>query len=86
MFGRSLLNPSVAYGGENDKNSVCSNCGRHKGRFASNRRLTVAVLKKLAKANVLCLAEGYFSEVGTSCKINDFILLNPSNVKVLENL
>ena len=42
----SLLNPSVAYAGD-DENSVCANSGRHKGRFASKRRLRV--LKNLVR-------------------------------------
>lgn len=37
VCGFSLLNPSVAYAGENDENSVCANSGRHKGLFASKR-------------------------------------------------
>ena len=41
VCGFSLLNPSVAYAGEEDENSVCANSGRHKGRFASKRRLSV---------------------------------------------
>lgn len=49
VCGFSLLNPSVAYAGENDENSVCANSGRHKGRFASKRRLSV--LKNLARAS-----------------------------------
>lgn len=49
VCGFSLLNPSVAYAGENDKNSVCANSGRHKGRFASKRRLSV--LKNLTRAS-----------------------------------
>ena len=47
--GFSLLNPSVAYAGEDDENSVCANSGRHKGRFASKRRLSV--LKNLVRAS-----------------------------------
>ena len=47
VSGFSLLNPSVAYAGENDENAVCS--GRHKGLFASKRRLSV--LKILARAS-----------------------------------
>ena len=49
VCGFSLLYPSVAYAGENDENSVCANSGRHKGRFASKRRLSV--LKNLARAS-----------------------------------
>ena len=45
----SLLNPSVAYAGKNDENSACANSARHKGRFASKRRLSV--LKNLARAS-----------------------------------
>ena len=45
----SLLNPSVAYAGEDDENSVCANSSRHKGRFASKRRLSV--LKNLVRAS-----------------------------------
>ena len=45
----SLLNPSVAYAGKNDENSACANSARHKGRFASKRRLSV--LKSLARAS-----------------------------------
>ena len=41
VYGFSLLNPSVAYAGEDHENSVCANSGRHKGRFASKRRLSV---------------------------------------------
>lgn len=37
----------MAYPGENDKNFVCANSGRHKGRFATKRRLSV--LKNLAR-------------------------------------
>lgn len=48
VCGFSLLNPSVAYAGENDENSVCVSSGRHKGRFASKRRLSV--MKNLARA------------------------------------
>ena len=29
--GFTLLNPSVAYAGEDEENSVCGNSGRHKG-------------------------------------------------------
>ena len=47
VSGFSLLNPWVAYVGENDENSVCDSSGRHKGRFASKRRLSV--LKNLAQ-------------------------------------
>ena len=39
----------MAYAGEDDENSVCANYGRHKGRFASKRRLSV--LKNLVRAN-----------------------------------
>lgn len=49
VCGFSLLNPLVAYAGENDKNSVCANSGRHIGRFASKRRLSV--LKNLSRAS-----------------------------------
>lgn len=49
VCGFSLLNPSVAYAGENDENSVCAISGRHNGRFASKRRLSV--LKNLARAS-----------------------------------
>lgn len=49
VCGFSLLNPSVAYAGENDENSVCVSSGRHKGRFASKRRLSV--MKNLARAS-----------------------------------
>ena len=49
VSGFSLLNPSVAYAGENDENSVCDSSGRHKGRFASKRRLSM--LKNLAWAS-----------------------------------
>ena len=49
VCGFGLLNPSVAYAGENDENSACANSGRHKGRFASKRRLSV--LKNLARAS-----------------------------------
>ena len=45
--GFSLLNPSVAYAGEDDENSVCANSGRHKGHFASKTRLNV--LKNLLR-------------------------------------
>ena len=31
VCGFSLLNPSVAYGGRDEENSVCGNFGRHKG-------------------------------------------------------
>ena len=49
VCGFSLLNPSVAYAGNNDENSACANSARHKGRFASKRRLSV--LKNLARAS-----------------------------------
>ena len=49
VCGFSLLNPSVAYAGKNDENSACVNSARHKGRFASKRRLSV--LKNLARAS-----------------------------------
>ena len=49
VSGFSLLNPSVAYTGENDENSVCDSSGRHRGRLASKRRLSV--LKNLARAS-----------------------------------
>ncbi|KAL9963249.1 hypothetical protein ACROYT_G032430 [Oculina patagonica] len=49
ICGLSLLHPWVAYAGENDKNSVSANSGRHKGRFASKRYFSV--LKNLAKAS-----------------------------------
>ena len=49
VCGFSLLNPSVAYAGKNDENSACANSTRHKGRFASKRRLSV--LKNLARAS-----------------------------------
>ena len=49
VCGFSLLNPSVAYAGKNDENSACANSARHKGRFASKRRLSV--LKNLARAS-----------------------------------
>ena len=55
LIGFSLLYPSVAYAGEDDENSVCANSGRHKGRFASKRRLSV--LKNLVRAT-----EGKFQE------------------------
>ena len=48
LCGSRLLYPSVAYAGEDDENSVCANSGRHKGRFASKRRLSV--LKNLVRA------------------------------------
>ena len=38
----------MAYAGEDDENSVWANSGRHKGRFASKRRLSV--LKDLVRA------------------------------------
>ena len=31
VCGFSLLNPSVAYGGRDEENSVCGNSGRHRG-------------------------------------------------------
>ena len=31
VCGFSLLNPSVAYAGEDEENSVCGNSGRHEG-------------------------------------------------------
>ena len=49
VCGFSLLNLSVAYAGENDEDSICANSGRHKGRFASKRRLSV--LKNLERAS-----------------------------------
>ena len=49
VCGFSLLNPSVAYAGKKDENSACANSARHKGRFASKRRLSV--LKNLARAS-----------------------------------
>ena len=49
VCGFSLLNPSVTCAGEDDENSVCVNSGRHKGRFASKRRLSV--LKNLVRAS-----------------------------------
>lgn len=49
VCGFGLLNPSVVYAGENDENSVCANSGRHKGRFATKRRLSV--LKNLARVS-----------------------------------
>jgi len=49
VCGFSLLNPSVAYAGNNDENPICANSGRHKGRFASKRRMSV--LKNLARAS-----------------------------------
>ena len=48
VCGFRLLYPSVAYAGEDDESSVCANSGRHKGRFASKRRLSV--LKNLVRA------------------------------------
>lgn len=48
LCGFRLLYPSVAHAGEDDENSVCANSGRHKGRFASKRRLSV--LKNLVRA------------------------------------
>ena len=48
LCGFRLLYPSVAYAGEDDENSVCANSGRHEGRFASQRRLSV--LKNLVRA------------------------------------
>ena len=50
VCGFRLRNPSVPYAGEDDKNSVCANSGRHKGRFSSKRRLSV--LKNLVRASV----------------------------------
>ena len=35
VCGFSLLNPSVAYAGENDENSLCANSGRHKRSFCT---------------------------------------------------
>ena len=49
VYGFSLLIPSVDYAGEDDENSVCANSGRHKGRFASKRRL--GVLKNFVRAS-----------------------------------
>ena len=49
VCGFSLLNPSVAYAGKNDENSASANSARHKGRFASKRRLSV--LKNLVRAS-----------------------------------
>ena len=49
VCGFSLLNPSVAYAGKKDENSACASSARHKGRFASKRRLSV--LKNLARAS-----------------------------------
>lgn len=48
VCGVRLLYPSVASAGEDDENSVCANSGRHKGRFGSQRRLSV--LKNLVRA------------------------------------
>ena len=49
VYGFSLLNLSLAYAGKNDENSACANSARHKGRFASKRRLSV--LKNLARGS-----------------------------------
>ena len=49
VCGFTLLNPSMARAGENDETSVCANSSRHKGRFASKRRLSE--LQNLAKAS-----------------------------------
>ena len=49
VCGFSLFNPSVAYAGEDEENFVCANSSRHKGRFASNRLLSV--FKNLVRAS-----------------------------------
>ena len=42
VCGFSLFNPSVAYAGENEENSVCGNSGRHKGFSGQRLRMRKA--------------------------------------------
>ena len=42
VWGFSLLNPSVAYAGEDEENSVCGNSGRHKGFSGQRLRMRKA--------------------------------------------
>ena len=42
VCGFSLLNPSVAYGGEDEEKSVCGNSGRHKGFSGQRLRMRKA--------------------------------------------
>ena len=42
VCGFSLLNPSVAYAGEDEENSVCGNSGRHKGFSGQRLRMRKA--------------------------------------------
>ena len=42
VCGFSSLNPSVAYAGEDEENSVCGNSGRHKGFSGQRLRMRKA--------------------------------------------
>ena len=42
VCGFSLLNPTVAYAGEDEQKSVCGNSGRHKGFIGQRLRMRKA--------------------------------------------
>ena len=53
VCGFSVLNPLVAYAGEDEENSVCGNSGRHKGFSAQHLHMRKAGSCKACKAQIL---------------------------------